>query len=148
AREVQRLLSTCANLQIVQGEVAEIITLSTGVSPMHSEEYGRDAHATVESVVLADGTRLMCGAVVVTTGTFLRALMHTGERKTEGGRVGEATACGLSGCLERLGLELGRLKTGTPPRLARETIDFDRFEVQPGDQSPAPFSYLNEYRET
>jgi tRNA uridine 5-carboxymethylaminomethyl modification enzyme len=95
--------------------------------------------------VLADGTRLRCRAVIVTTGTFLRALMHTGERQTEGGRVGEAAAKGLSGCLAKLGLELGRLKTGTPPRLKKESIDFSRFEVQPGDEDPAPFSFLNEY---
>jgi tRNA uridine 5-carboxymethylaminomethyl modification enzyme len=95
--------------------------------------------------VLTLGARLACRAVIVTTGTFLRALMHTGERKTEGGRVGEATSRGLSACLEKLGLELGRLKTGTPPRLDRKTIDFDKFEVQPGDEEPAPFSFLNEY---
>jgi tRNA uridine 5-carboxymethylaminomethyl modification enzyme len=71
--------------------------------------------------------------------------MHTGERKTEGGRVGEAAAKGLSGCLAKLGLELGRLKTGTPPRLKRQTIDFSKFELQPGDDEPAAFSYLNEY---
>jgi tRNA uridine 5-carboxymethylaminomethyl modification enzyme len=74
--------------------------------------------------------------------------MHTGERKTEGGRVGEASARGLSACLEKLGLELGRLKTGTPPRLDRNTIDFAKFEVQPGDEEPAPFSFLNEYGST
>jgi tRNA uridine 5-carboxymethylaminomethyl modification enzyme len=130
AAEVQRLLSTCANLGIVRGEVAAI------------EAHGGDA---VSAVQLADGTRLECRAVVVTTGTFLRALMHTGERKSEGGRVGEASARGLSGCLERLGLELGRLKTGTPPRLDRKTIDFSKFEEQPGDEDPAPFSFLNEY---
>jgi tRNA uridine 5-carboxymethylaminomethyl modification enzyme len=131
AREVQRLLATCPSLEIVTGEVAEIET----------------SQAAVRSVLLADGTRLACRAVVVTTGTFLRALMHTGASKTEGGRVGEAAAKGLSGCLRRLGLELGRLKTGTPPRLKRETIDFAAFEVQPGDGEPAPFSYLNEYDE-
>jgi tRNA uridine 5-carboxymethylaminomethyl modification enzyme len=87
----------------------------------------------------------MCRAVVVTTGTFLRALMHTGEEKTEGGRVGEGAAKGLSGCLARLGLELGRLKTGTPPRLHKDSIDFSRFEPQAGDEPPVPFSYLNEY---
>jgi tRNA uridine 5-carboxymethylaminomethyl modification enzyme len=81
----------------------------------------------------------------VTTGTFLRALMHTGERKTEGGRVGEAAAKGLSGCLAKLGLELGRLKTGTPPRLHKDSIDFSAFEPQQGDEPPAAFSYLNEY---
>ena len=76
---------------------------------------------------------LACRAAIVTTGTFLRALMHTGERKTEGGRVGEAAAQGLSGCLAASGLELGRLKTGTPPRLGRQSIDFAAFEPQPGD---------------
>src|SRR4051812_20952685 len=104
AKEVQRLLAMCANLDIVRGEVAAISTGSMGVSPMG---HGRDGHATVDAVVLGDGSRLNCRAVIVTTGTFLRALMHTGERKTEGGRVGEASARGLSGCLEKLGLELG-----------------------------------------
>src|SRR5215213_8509991 len=136
AVEVQRLLATCAGLDVVRGEVAEIKTCSgdADVPP-----------TTVTGVVLADGTRIACRAVVVGSGTFLRALMHTGERKTEGGRVGEASARGLSGCLARLGLELGRLKTGTPPRLKRQSIDFAAFEVQPGDEDPAPFSYLNEY---
>jgi tRNA uridine 5-carboxymethylaminomethyl modification enzyme len=154
AKEVQRLLSTCPNLDIISGEVAEIETVArdTGVPPVpdalggEDRQHGQDAHVTVSAVRLSDGTLLRCRAVVVTTGTFLRALMHTGERKTEGGRVGEATARGLSGCLEKLGLELGRLKTGTPPRLDRKTIDFDKFEVQPGDDDPAPFSFLNEYR--
>ncbi|HEY1628982.1 MAG TPA: tRNA uridine-5-carboxymethylaminomethyl(34) synthesis enzyme MnmG, partial [Tepidisphaeraceae bacterium] len=99
----------------------------------------------ITGVVLADGTHLRCRAIIVTTGTFLRALMHTGEKKTEGGRVGESAARGLSGCLQKLGLELGRLKTGTPPRLKRQSIDFSRFEIQPGDDAPAPFSYLNDY---
>jgi tRNA uridine 5-carboxymethylaminomethyl modification enzyme len=132
AVEVQRLLKTCRNLTILRGEVAQIATASSS--------------KTISGVVLADGTRISCRAVIVTTGTFLRALMHTGEAKTEGGRVGEAAARGLSGCLERLGLELGRLKTGTPPRLDRDTIDFSRSEIQLGDESPAPFSYLNEYQ--
>jgi tRNA uridine 5-carboxymethylaminomethyl modification enzyme len=129
AVEVQRLLGTCPNLKIISGEVAEIETES----------------GAVRGVTLADGTQLACRAAIVTTGTFLRALMHTGERKTEGGRVGEATAKGLSGCLTRLGLELGRLKTGTPPRLRRDSIDFSSMEIQPGDDEPMPFSYLNEY---
>jgi tRNA uridine 5-carboxymethylaminomethyl modification enzyme len=144
AVEVQRLLATCANLSIIPGEVAEIC--STGVSPVAEDAgHGRDARATVTGIVLADGTHLTCRAAIVTTGTFLRALMHTGETKTEGGRVGEAAAKGLSGCLTKLGLELGRLKTGTPPRLRRQSIDFSQFDIQPGDENPAPFSYLNEY---
>jgi len=144
AVQVQRLLGTCGNLDIVRGEVAQIRT--TGVGPM--DDHGPDApdaHEMVNGIVLADGTHLKCRAVIVTTGTFLRALMHTGENKTEGGRVGESAARGLSGCLASLGLELGRLKTGTPPRLNRQTIDFSQFEIQPGDEEPAPFSYLNEY---
>ncbi|MGD1276937.1 MAG: tRNA uridine-5-carboxymethylaminomethyl(34) synthesis enzyme MnmG [Tepidisphaeraceae bacterium] len=131
AKEVQRLLGTCANLQIIGGEVSEI-----------------EASPAVRAVALADGTHLTCRAVIVTTGTFLRGLMHTGEKKTEGGRVGEAAAKGLSECLTRLGLEMGRLKTGTPPRLRRQTIDFSAFETQAGDEVPAPFSYLNEYAPT
>ena len=67
--------------------------------------------------------------------------MHTGEVKTEGGRVGEGSAVGISGTLTKLGFELGRLKTGTPPRLARATIDFDRTTPQPGDDDPRPFSF-------
>src|SRR4051812_24112626 len=129
ATEVQRLLATCPNLTVVNGEVADIAT--------HDQR--------ITGIALAGGAELSCRAVIVTTGTFLRALMHTGEKQTEGGRVGEAAAKGLSGCLTRLGLELGRLKTGTPPRLKRQSIDFSKFEDQPGDDEPVPFSYLNEY---
>ncbi len=81
-------------------------------------------------------------AVVVTTGTFLQALMHTGEVKTPGGRAGDSAAEGLSGSLRNLGFELRRFKTGTPPRLNGRTIDFDRLQPQPGDPDPAPFSFL------
>src|SRR5687768_1848894 len=142
AVEVQRLLSTCPNLDIIPGEVADIETTD---APHAGAERSAAPGGSVRAVTLADGTRLSCRATIVTTGTFLRALMHTGERKTEGGRVGEASARGLSGCLARLGLELGRLKTGTPPRIDCNTIDFSKFELQPGDDEPAPFSFLNEY---
>ena len=138
ALEVQRLLATVLNLHIIPGEVAEIETDSTNTR-------NSAAARIVRGIILADGTRLSCRCAIVTTGTFLRGLMHTGETKTEGGRVGEAAAKGLSGCLARLGLELGRLKTGTPPRLKRQSIDFAPFELQPGDDEPMPFSYLNEY---
>jgi tRNA uridine 5-carboxymethylaminomethyl modification enzyme len=142
AAEVQRLLGTAEGLEIIAGEVGEIEARE--MSDVRCQGSGETGIA-VRAVVLADGRRLVCRAVVVTTGTFLRALMHTGERQTEGGRVGEGSARGLSACLARLGLELGRLKTGTPPRLKRETIDFAKFEVQAGDKEPSPFSYLNEY---
>jgi tRNA uridine 5-carboxymethylaminomethyl modification enzyme len=82
--------------------------------------------------------------VILTTGTFLQALMHTGESKTAGGRAGEGTSSGLSGALARRGFRLGRFKTGTPPRLNGRTIDFDRTECQPGDEDPQPFSFLTD----
>ncbi|MFO0873861.1 MAG: FAD-dependent oxidoreductase [Phycisphaerales bacterium] len=90
-----------------------------------------------------DRLLLRSGAVVLTTGTFMRALMHTGESRTAGGRVGEGSAEGISGALRGLGFELGRLKTGTPPRLRRGSIDWDGLEPQHGDDPPVPFSGLS-----
>jgi tRNA uridine 5-carboxymethylaminomethyl modification enzyme len=132
AREVQRLLATVPNLTLLPGEVAAIRT-----------QAGR-----ISGVALADGTEIAARAVIVTTGTFLKALMHTGEAKSHGGRVGEGLARTLSDSLRDLGLDLGRLKTGTPPRLHKDSIDFSAFSLQPGDDSPEPFSYLNQYDQT
>ncbi len=83
-------------------------------------------------------------AVVLTTGTFLQALMHTGEMKTPGGRAGDGTTAGISGALLRLGFQLARFKTGTPPRLNGRTINYDLVELQPGDDDPQPFSFLTD----
>ena len=94
-----------------------------------------------------DGVMLRAGAVVLTTGTFMRGLMHTGESRTEGGRYGEAPAVGMSHTLQRLAFELGRLKTGTPPRLRRSSIDWGALEPQWGDQPPVPFSDLTDRTE-
>src|SRR3954471_15983880 len=145
ALEVQRLLGTCANVTVVRGEGAEIVTREGEKGSGGEGETERDIVRAVAGIRLADGMNLRCRAVVVGSGTFLRGLMHTGERKSEGGRVGEAAARGLSGCLAKLGLELGRLKTGTPPRLDCDSINFSKFVQQPGDDEPAAFSYLNEY---
>src|SRR3979490_3117920 len=98
----------------------------------------------VAGVTLADGRFLPAGAVVLTTGTFLRGLIHIGERQMPAGRVGEAPAMGLSSTLERLGFALGRLKTGTPPRLDGTTIDWTGLEMQPGDEPPEPFSVMTD----
>jgi tRNA uridine 5-carboxymethylaminomethyl modification enzyme len=95
-------------------------------------------------VACRGGALYRASAVVVTTGTFLQALMHTGEVKTPGGRGGDAFAAGLSDSLRSLGFLLERFKTGTPPRLNGRTIDFDRLEPQPGDRSPVPFSFLTD----
>jgi tRNA uridine 5-carboxymethylaminomethyl modification enzyme len=96
----------------------------------------------VEGVITADGEEIRAGAVVLTTGTFLNGLIHIGERKIPAGRVGEAPSIGLSKTLYGLELQMGRLKTGTPPRLDRKTIDWSALEAQPGDDPPVPFSFL------
>ena len=98
----------------------------------------------VAGVVTADGAEIRAGAVVLTTGTFLRGLIHCGEERIPAGRVGEAPSMGLSATLERAGFALGRLKTGTPPRLDGKTIDWAGLEVQHGDDPPVPFSFLTE----
>ncbi len=99
----------------------------------------------IEGVEVADGSVYRAAKVILTTGTFLKALMHTGETKTPGGRAGEGTTQGLSGTLVRLGFELKRFKTGTPPRLNGRTIDFERTELQGGDEHPQPFSFVTDH---
>jgi tRNA uridine 5-carboxymethylaminomethyl modification enzyme len=126
-------LAATANLEIVEGMAEELVE-SDG-------DPGRGRRSRVSGARLADGRTLSAGAVVVTTGTFLRGLMHTGERRTRGGRVGEPSAEGLSASLARLGLRLGRFKTGTPPRVHRDSVDYDACVPQPGDDPPVPFSF-------
>ena len=101
-----------------------------------------DGQGNVAGVVTADGQRMAGGRVILTTGTFLRGLIHIGDEKIPAGRVGESPAFGLSKYLYEKGFSLGRLKTGTPPRLDGRTIDWARLEAQPGDKPPEPFSYL------
>lgn len=99
---------------------------------------------TVKGVISSTGTSYFAGAVVITTGTFLRGLIHCGEKKTPAGRVGDEPAVGLALALERMKLDLGRLKTGTPPRLDGKTINWSTLTPQPGDNPPQPFSYLTD----
>jgi tRNA uridine 5-carboxymethylaminomethyl modification enzyme len=103
---------------------------------------------SVGGVVTASGARLTAGAVVLTTGTFLKGLIHIGETRIPAGRVGDAPAVGLSDRLYALGLRLGRLKTGTPARLDGRTIRYDGLDAQPGDEPPVPFSFLTDRIET
>jgi tRNA uridine 5-carboxymethylaminomethyl modification enzyme len=128
AAAMQEALRQTPNLTIVEDE-ADDLALADG---------------RVTGVRLADGRTLAAGAVVLTTGTFLRGLIHIGERQVPAGRVGEAPSLGLSGTLERAGFALGRLKTGTPPRLDGTTIDWAALEMQQGDDPPEPFSMLTE----
>jgi len=102
----------------------------------------------IASVLLADGRRLGCGAVVLTTGTFLRGLIHIGEKKIVAGRMNEQASLGLSATMGRAGFKLGRLKTGTPPRLDGRTIDWASLESQAADEDPVPFSLMTDRIET
>jgi tRNA uridine 5-carboxymethylaminomethyl modification enzyme len=104
-------------------------------------------HGALAGIELDDGRRIRCRAAVITPGTFLNGLIHIGPRRIEGGRIGEHAARALSECLGELGLERGRLKTGTPPRLHRDSIDWDAVVPQPGDQPPQPFSHWTEMLE-
>jgi tRNA uridine 5-carboxymethylaminomethyl modification enzyme len=124
ARAMKAAIGSMPNLEILEAEADDLLIKSGRAS----------------GVRLADGREIAVGAVVLTTGTFLRGLIHIGERQIPAGRVGEAPAIGLSRTLENLGLALGRLKTGTPPRLDGRTIDWSALEMQPGDNPPEPFS--------
>jgi tRNA uridine 5-carboxymethylaminomethyl modification enzyme len=128
AAAMQQAIAETENLTVVEGEADDLAV--------------RDGR--VCGLRLIDGRELSAAAVVLTTGTFLRGLIHIGEQQTPAGRVGEAPAMGLSRTLERLGFALGRLKTGTPPRLDGRTIDWAALEMQPGDEPPEPFSVLTE----
>ena len=127
AAAMQRAIRETANLTVIEGEVDDLV-----------------GEGRAGGVRLVDGREFGAGAVVLTTGTFLRGLIHIGERQIPAGRVGEAPAFGLSRTLEAAGLALGRLKTGTPPRLDGTTIDWGAVEMQPGDDPPEPFSVLTE----
>ncbi|SCB53860.1 tRNA uridine 5-carboxymethylaminomethyl modification enzyme [Bradyrhizobium shewense] len=128
AAAMQAAIQETEGLSVIEGEADELIV----------------ADGRVTGLRLADGQELRAGAVVVTTGTFLRGLIHLGEKNWPAGRVDEAPAMGLSASFERAGFTLGRLKTGTPPRLDGTTIDWSAVEMQPGDEPPEPFSVMTE----
>ena len=126
AAAMQNLIRTTANLQVIEAEADDLIIERHRVCGVKS----------------ADGRRVCANAVVLTTGTFLRGLIHIGDKQIPAGRVGEAPSMGLSRTLENFGFRLGRLKTGTPPRLDGRTINWSALEMQPGDDPPEPFSVL------
>jgi tRNA uridine 5-carboxymethylaminomethyl modification enzyme len=121
---MRRVLERTPNLFIKQAEVVELL-------------FGENRVAGIE---LLDGRRVSAGTVVLTTGTFLNGLIHIGEKRFTSGRNGEPASIALGNCIRALGFDWGRLKTGTPPRLDRRTIDFSKFEEQAGDPQPTPFS--------
>lgn len=124
-QQMRRELEAIPNLHLRQGEVVELLV----------------SGERIVGVELMDGRRLRAKAVVVTTGTFLNGLIHIGERRYSAGRSGELPSIHLAENLRALGFRMGRLKTGTPPRLDRRSIDLRRFEEQPGDLAPVPFSF-------
>ncbi|CAN7671139.1 tRNA uridine-5-carboxymethylaminomethyl(34) synthesis enzyme MnmG [Bosea sp. LjRoot90] len=134
-----------ADRKLYREAVQAALAVQDNLTLIEGEAFDLDINAgAVAGVVLADGRRFACGTVVLTTGTFLRGLIHIGEQKIPAGRVGEAASLGLSATLERHGFPLGRLKTGTPPRLDGRTIDWSGLEMQPGDDPPEPFSAMTE----
>ena len=122
---MRRVLERTSNLFIKQAEVTEILVNGMVVS----------------GIELLDGRRVSAKAVILTTGTFLNGLIHIGEKQFTSGRSGEPASISLGNCIRGMGFEWGRLKTGTPPRLDRRTIDFSKFEEQEGDAEPTPFSF-------
>jgi len=125
---VQSILAEYENLTIIEDEADDLLI----------------ENGSLKAVIGKSGAAYVTGRVVLTTGTFLRGLIHLGEKKTPAGRVGEAPSLGLSRTLARLNLALGRLKTGTPARLDCKTIDWSVLTSQPGDNPPIPFSYLTD----
>ncbi|MEI9804480.1 MAG: tRNA uridine-5-carboxymethylaminomethyl(34) synthesis enzyme MnmG [Pseudolabrys sp.] len=132
AAAMQAAIQAIPNLEVIEAEADDLTIKDSRVC----------------GVKFADSREISCGAVVLTTGTFLRGLIHIGEKQIPAGRVGEAPALGLSKTLESFGFTLGRLKTGTPPRLDGRTIDWAKLETQPGDDVPEPFSMLTERIDT
>ncbi len=125
---VNDILSEYSNLEIIEDEVIEIL-------------FNND-NSCVVGVVLKNLGKLECCSVVLTTGTFLNGVMHTGEEQTKGGRVGEPASYGITKSLENVGFEILRLKTGTPARLSMSSIDYSKLECQQSDEEPEPFSYM------
>jgi tRNA uridine 5-carboxymethylaminomethyl modification enzyme len=128
SEEAYRVVNSTKNLEIVEASVVGIL----------SED------GNVKGVLTGNGDEVFCKALVLSSGTFLNGLMHTGLTSTSGGRFGEKPATGITESLIKLGFESGRLKTGTPPRLKKDSINFDILEVQPGDENPQPFSHFTD----
>ncbi|MBI1899882.1 MAG: tRNA uridine-5-carboxymethylaminomethyl(34) synthesis enzyme MnmG [Planctomycetia bacterium] len=136
--EIKRRVESQEGLSLKQEVVEDLLVEEIPLGD------GTGARFRVAGVRVRGDAVYRARAVVLTTGTFLQALMHTGETKSAGGRAGEGTTQGISAALVRLGFELRRFKTGTPPRLNGRTLDFERMELQPGDDDPQPFSFLTD----
>lgn len=146
--KMREVLESQANLKIKQAEVADLIIESPGVGRQSAENeasstqtHTSENRQLCRGIVLRDGRKVGAQAVIITTGTFLNGLIHCGEEQYPAGRSGEPPSVLLGENLKKLGLRECRLKTGTPPRLDGRTIDWAKFQVQPGDADPTPFSF-------
>ncbi len=135
AERMRRAIEAADGVVVTEAEAVSLLI----------DERSKSAHR-IRGVLLSDGTELAARAVIITTGTFLGAVMYTGEQASEGGRVGETASNSLSASLARLGLRLGRLKTGTCPRLDARSIDYSELEEQKGDEPIRPFSFMSKVR--
>lgn len=136
---------TQADRKLYRLAMQEAIAAQPGLDVIEGEVFDLEIRdRRVGAVILADGRRFDCGAVVLTTGTFLRGLIHIGERKFPAGRMNEQASVGLSATMSGVGFALGRLKTGTPPRLDGRTIDWAGLESQAADEHPVPFSMMTD----
>jgi len=136
------IITNYLNLEVVIGAVDDVVQSLNWVDGSDSRNLPRNDNCFI--VILADGRKIQCKKVVLTTGTFLSGLIHIGQEKTPAGRIDEPPSYGLSATLKRLNLNVGRLKTGTPPRIDGRTIDYSKLERQDGDAVPRPFSELTE----
>lgn len=145
AEAVQTLIASRPEIEVVAGSVERVVVEGGKVVGVCVRESSKSAEQQISKFgEEANGyLKLTAHAVVLTTGTFMRGLMHTGEQKVQGGRFGEGAAVGISGALTELGFELGRLKTGTPPRLKRGSIAWETLEAAPGDAECRAFSELS-----
>ena len=141
--KMRQVLESEPHLRIKQAEVIDLLLAECGpeVSPATVEAASQKPSRRVRGIRLLDGRTVGAGAVIITTGTFLNGLIHCGENQYAAGRSGEPPSVLLGEAFRRLGFEVGRLKTGTPPRLDARTIDFSKFQVQAGDPVPTPFSF-------
>jgi tRNA uridine 5-carboxymethylaminomethyl modification enzyme len=140
--EIKRIVEEQPNLTLRQEVVEDLLVEPLAGADGTMAPGVEDPRHRIVGVRVRGDAVYRAPRVILTTGTFLQALMHTGEAKTPGGRAGEGTTAGISGALRRLGFELARFKTGTPPRLNGRTIDYSKVELQPGDDDPQPFSFL------
>jgi tRNA uridine 5-carboxymethylaminomethyl modification enzyme len=127
-KAINHILKDYPNLEIIFAEVEDLEIINS----------------KIKAVILKDGSKISCNSAILTTGTFLNGVIHIGDKKTPAGRINESSSIGLSKTLQKYQFQLGRLKTGTPPRIKKSSIDFSKTEEQPGDNFCQPFSYLNE----